>query len=191
MRIIPLNVTTSSLKAIVLPVCVSAEPYAFSFVFLLWDSEKHQHQRHRWQSLGSLTTSQSSVLNNRRSPTIPLKHLHKRFPFIYPHYPTIPCPWVLSRGTNAAGASPESWHWPLTPNPLHPPQPSISPFFMNLNTAVTCCWGIPTGHTGFAHISFYWHQWYLLGQAGNHWGMYIRDAETVSAVFDNRTSNRR
>lgn len=150
MRIIPLNVTTSSLKAIVLPVWVSAEPYVFSFVFLLWDSEKHQRQRHRWQSLGSLTTFIS--LKQQKKP------LHKRFPFIHPHFPTIPCPWVLSRGTNAAGASPQSRHWPLTPNPLHPPQPSISPFFMNLNTAAMCCWGITTGHTGFAHISFYWHQ---------------------------------
>lgn len=28
----------------------------FSFVFLLWDNDKHRHQRHRWQSPGSLRT---------------------------------------------------------------------------------------------------------------------------------------
>lgn len=110
---------------------------------------KHQCQRHRWQSLRSLTTFIS--LEQQKKPNNSLEtppqevSIHSSS---FPHNP--PCPWALSQGTNAAGTSPDTDLWPSTL--LYPPQASISPFFINRNAAAMCCWGITTG---FAHISLH------------------------------------
>lgn len=145
----PWSFPAGPVKANVLPVwCVSAEPYVFSFVFLLWDNEKHQRQRHRWQILGSLATF--ITLKREKMPyySLETRGFHS-FILISPQY--IP---ALALGG----------HWPLTLNPpLSPTAPT------NLNIAAICCCGITASVRDSAYTRSF-----IDRQAGNHWCEHMR-----------------